>query len=185
MIRRPSSERPADGVCLWLVLLEEGEEWERLYEAAGIAFALLDPADPTTDQAVLTKAVLARATAAHELDFDDEAVATYEKAMARLEAEEPPRPGNDLAEAMSSVAVLLTELGREDEAAAAWARLFGRFKLPQRVMASNDRKLEKAAQAWLDRDGDLSSTRASESLNADGPLRCTDRSNQGRSCPPP
>jgi tetratricopeptide (TPR) repeat protein len=145
----------ADGLSLWLVLLEEAEEWERLYEAAGIALALLDPADPTTDQAALTKAVLARATAAHELDFDEEAVETYEKAIARLEAEEPPRPGNDLAAAMSSVAVILTEMGREDEAAAAWARLFVRFKLPQRVMASNDPKLEEAAGAWLEREGDL------------------------------
>jgi tetratricopeptide (TPR) repeat protein len=166
----------SNGLELWLSLLEEAEEWERLYDAAGIALALLDPADPTTDQAALTKAVLARATAAHELGYNEEAVETYENAIARLEAEEPERPSKDLLEAMSSVAALLTELGREEEAAAAYARVIVRFKLVERIKTSTEPWVEEAASeawAWLEKDGGLSGQRASEPHESSSPTTDT------------
>jgi hypothetical protein len=45
-----TAARRLSALNVWQILLEKREDYERLYEAAGIALALLDPADPTTDR---------------------------------------------------------------------------------------------------------------------------------------
>ena len=108
---------------LWLLLLEQAGDDARLYEASGIALELLETAGPTTPLAV-GRAVFMRAQSADHLGHNEEAVALYETAIARLEGNEPSSARDDyLNRAMLRVAVLLQDLGRADEASDAIMRL--------------------------------------------------------------
>jgi tetratricopeptide (TPR) repeat protein len=115
------------GLDVWLCLLEERADFERLYEAAGTALALLDPADPATDRFVLAKAAARRAKAAEALGYRDEAVDRYTQAVDLFEAEDPTIADGYLAPALCSLALLLATLGRADDLSAAFERIVARY----------------------------------------------------------
>jgi tetratricopeptide (TPR) repeat protein len=116
---------PADALSMWLRLLEQTNDPRRLYEAAGVALAMLDP----QEHAAFCTALACRAGSADELGYSEEAVTVYEQAIAWAEEEQPDLPIDAfLDHAMRRVAALLDDLGRDEEAAAAYRRLIERFK---------------------------------------------------------
>jgi tetratricopeptide (TPR) repeat protein len=123
------------GVLLWLSLLEEFEDYERLYEAAGITLPMLNPTGSTNERVVLGKAFVWRARAAEHLGYKDEAVEMYEKGIAQLQGEDPAETEGYLDAAVMMVPALLSELDRHEEASAAYARAAKQFKGDKRPLA--------------------------------------------------
>jgi tetratricopeptide (TPR) repeat protein len=139
--------RPAAGLTMWLWLLDEANDYKRLYEVSGIALAMLDPSVSTNERVSFGKALAWRATSADELGYKDEAVEMYEKAIASLEREESDEGVDALLDhAISTVAQVLFELDRDEEAAAAYARTIERFKGRKTLSA---RLRLAVARLWL------------------------------------
>ena len=137
---------PAGGLGLWLVLLSRAKDPKRLYEASGIALAMLDPLG-SADHVAFSKALAWRARSADELGYTDEAIETYQRAIAWLEQAEPDSSVDALLDdAVRRVAILLAELHRDKEAAAAHRRVIERFKTRKTLSA---RLVVKASNAWL------------------------------------
>ncbi len=135
---------PADALGMWLSLLEQTNDPRRLYEAAGVALAMLDP----KEHAAFSTALACRAGSADELGYSDEAVEVYEQAIAWTEQEQPDLPIDAfLDHAVRRVAFLLDALGRDEEAAAAYRRIIERFKAKKTWRA---RKVVVDARATLD-----------------------------------
>lgn len=121
-------------VGLWLVLIEEVENYDRLYEAAGIAIPLLDPDGSTTERVVLGKAFVWRARAAEELGYTAEAVEFYEKGIAQLRGEASADTDGFLDASMLTVAALLSQLDRTEEASAAYERVATELKGDKKLL---------------------------------------------------
>jgi tetratricopeptide (TPR) repeat protein len=103
------------GLGSWMLGLEHIEDYERLYEVAGIALELLDPAGLPKERLEIARTLGKRANAASALGHKDEAVELYEQAIDRFKAEDPAAVGKELINATADLAVLQTELGLEDE----------------------------------------------------------------------
>jgi tetratricopeptide (TPR) repeat protein len=139
--------RPAAGLSMWLWLLGDASDYKRLYEASGIALAMLDPSVSTNERVSFGKALAWRARSADELGNKDEAVEMYQKAIASLEQEESEEELDALLDhAISTVAQVLFDLDRDDEAAAAYARTIERFKGKRTLSA---RFTLAVARLWL------------------------------------
>jgi len=142
-----SPRGPASGLGIWMLLLDRAKKNARLYEASGIAMAMLEPPASAEARVVLGKAFAWRARSADTLGHTDEAVDMYQHAIARLEMEEPDESVTALLDhAVGRVAPLLAELGRADEAAAAFSRLIERLQTNKQAWA---RTAVIAARAWL------------------------------------
>lgn len=103
------------GLGSWLIGLEHVEDYERLYEVAGMALELLDPAGPAKERLEIAKAFAKRANAASALGHKDEALELYEQAIVRLKAEDPAVVGKELINATANLAIVQTELGLVNE----------------------------------------------------------------------
>jgi tetratricopeptide (TPR) repeat protein len=113
-----SPEMQALALWLWLISLQEAEQFERLYEAAGTAMALVNPGATERERLIYVRATEKRARAAQALGHSDEAVAMYKRAIAGFKLQEDPRfRGRELVGAMGRLGELLIELGRTKEAA--------------------------------------------------------------------
>lgn len=144
---RASPRGPAVGLSLWMLLLNREKKNTRLYEASGIAMAMLDPPSNAEDRLVLGKAFAWRARSADALGYTDEAVDMYDEAITRLEAEERDEDVTVLLDhAIARVAPLLAELGRDEEASAAYARLVEKLQTSKQAWA---RAAVVAARTWL------------------------------------
>jgi tetratricopeptide (TPR) repeat protein len=130
----------------WQILLEKRNDHTRLYEAAGKALALLDPADPTTDRYMLAQTLVTRAKAAEALGHREEAVEPYEHAIALFVAEGSRVDEGQLIDAMHKQVQLLSTLDREDELTVAFKRILARFGERTEPWAQ---QLIKAARMWL------------------------------------
>ena len=138
---------PAAGLSMWLWLLARTNNQRRLYEAAGIALGMIDPDRSARDHEAFGKALAWRASGADELGYTDEAVETYQKAIAWLEQEEPDSDIDALLDdAVPRVAILLADLHRDEEASAAHRRVIERFHTRKTVSA---RLVVKTSKAWL------------------------------------
>jgi tetratricopeptide (TPR) repeat protein len=103
------------GLGIWTLLLEMTEDYGRLYEVAGMALELLDPAGPTKERIEIARIAAKRANAAHVLGRNDEAVELYEKAIAGFRVEDPAVVGKELINATAKLTEVQTELGIENE----------------------------------------------------------------------
>jgi tetratricopeptide (TPR) repeat protein len=139
--------QPAVGLRLWLTLLEKLGDSERLYEATGVALALLDPGGSTAERGVLAMALAQRAGSADELGYTDEALELYEQAITSLEGVDQAGASEHLYHAILRVATLLGELDRTEEANAAFARIIERFNGNKGLQA---RAAVAVARAWLE-----------------------------------
>jgi tetratricopeptide (TPR) repeat protein len=129
----------------WQILLEKRNDHTRLYEAAGRALALLDPADPTTDRNILAQTLVTRAKAAEALGHREEAVEPYEQAIALFVAEGSRVDEGQLIDATYKQVQLLSTLDREDELAVAFDRIIALFGQRTEPWAQ---QLVKAARMW-------------------------------------
>lgn len=100
---------------MWMLLVEQAEDYERLYVVAGTSLELLDPAGPTDERIVIARTAAKRANAAHVLGRNDEAVELYEKAIAGFKIEDPAVVGNELIHATAKLTEVQAELGIENE----------------------------------------------------------------------
>jgi tetratricopeptide (TPR) repeat protein len=129
----------------WQLLLEQLEDYERLYEAAGRGLALLDPSDPTTNRYALATTLVRRAKAAEALGHGGEAVEPYKQAIALFEAEGSSAAEGQLIEAVYRQVQLLAELDLDDELAALFERIIAVFGERAEPWA---RQMVKAARIW-------------------------------------
>jgi tetratricopeptide (TPR) repeat protein len=138
---------PAGALDLWLVLLSRARDQSRLYEASGVALGMLDPYGSARDHVSFSKALAWRASSAEKLGYADEAIETYQRAIAWLEQEEPDSSVDALLDdAVQRVAILLDDAGRDKEAVAAHRRVVERFKMRETLAAS---LVVTASRAWL------------------------------------
>jgi hypothetical protein len=100
---------------MWMLLLEQAEDYERLYVVAGTSLELLDPAGSADERIVIARTAAKRANAAHVLGRNDEAVEMYEKAIAGFRVEDPAVVGKGLINATAKLTEVQTELGIESE----------------------------------------------------------------------
>jgi len=103
------------GLGSWMLGLEHMEDYERLYEVAGMALELLDPAGPPKERLEIARALAKRAHAASALGHKDEAVELYEQAITRFKAEDAAVVGRELINATASLGIVQTELGLVNE----------------------------------------------------------------------
>jgi tetratricopeptide (TPR) repeat protein len=119
-----TKQGPTKALQIWLLALEKTKNFSRLYDASTTALEMLDPTASPSHREVHSQALALHGKSADELGHQEEAVDFYERAISRLEEEEPS-PDRDwlLNHAILRVPVLLGELDRDDEAADAVARL--------------------------------------------------------------
>jgi tetratricopeptide (TPR) repeat protein len=142
----------SDALLIWLWLLEEKGDAEKLYRATGTAIPLLNPSDHrASNRLVLALALTRRATSADQLGYADDAIEAYERAIAHCEAEDSEIAGGYLLEAMLRVAVVLGTLDREEETEAAFARVLERFGTSTEPSAM---RAVEVARMWLEADDD-------------------------------
>ncbi|HUY60111.1 MAG TPA: tetratricopeptide repeat protein [Solirubrobacteraceae bacterium] len=99
------------GVDLWMLLLEQTEDYERLYVVAGTSLELLNPAGPADERIVIAKAVARRGRAARALGRNEEAAQLFEQAIALYKPEDPALVGKELINATATLTELRTEQG--------------------------------------------------------------------------
>jgi tetratricopeptide (TPR) repeat protein len=131
----------------WQLLLEKRNDHERLYEAAGLGLALLDPADPATDRHALAETLVRRAKAAEALGHGDEAVEPYKQAIALFEAEGSRAAEGQLIDAVYRQVQLLSALDLDDELATAFKRILASFSERTEPWAQ---QLVAGAKMWLE-----------------------------------
>lgn len=132
---------------MWLALLEEAKQYQRLYEVAGIALDRLDPSDSADQRAMVGKVYAWQARSAEQLGRKAEAVELHEKAIAILEAEEEDSTSEYLLHrAVANVAGLLSDLDRDEEASLAYERVVERLSAKQGLWA---RGMVWIAKLWL------------------------------------
>jgi tetratricopeptide (TPR) repeat protein len=121
---------PADALNLWMWLLVETKQPERLYEATAVALPLLDPTGSRLMRIALARALVLRGRSAEELGYTEEAVEMYEKAIASYDRIDPPDPDTEiyLDPAITTLPALLSKLGREKDELAAWAQVVDRLR---------------------------------------------------------
>jgi tetratricopeptide (TPR) repeat protein len=121
-----TKQKPGLVLQLWLGMLAKIEEYERLYQASGVALKVLDPAQSPAQRVVLGQALALRARSANELGRPKEAVDLYERAIALLESEEPSSERDHyLNHALIALPSVLTDLDRFSEASDAVKQLEG------------------------------------------------------------
>jgi tetratricopeptide (TPR) repeat protein len=142
----PMSQAALFGV--WLGLLDDAKQYERLYEATDMAIAALDPSQSPEERITVGQAYARRARSAEHLGHKQDAIELYEKAIVILEAE---KEGDEMTtwlldRAVTSVPSLLSDLHRDADAAIAYQRSLTRLRSNKTLWA---RINVFAAKLWL------------------------------------
>ena len=137
----------APGLQMWLGLLQEVGDTQRLYEASGVALELLSPPVSREMRVALLRAYVFRGRAAKALGYADEAVEMYTRAIAQADRVRPPLIDDPLLEsAILCLPEVLELVGRDDDLPAAWAQIVSRLGSSK---SFTSRTAVRAARAWL------------------------------------
>jgi tetratricopeptide (TPR) repeat protein len=132
----------------WIFLLEQVEDYERLYTAADIALDLLDPGGPEKERLTIAKALAWRADAVRALGRGEEAVDLYEKAITQFKAVDRGLGGRQLIETTAKLTEVQTELGLLKESLTAFGQMISTASttLPRLAMSRLRRPKGKTGQ---------------------------------------
>ncbi len=114
------------GLSMWLFLVEETRDYERLYKAGEAAISRIQSVDTPQSREVLARALTAKATAEHAFGKYEDALRLFEEAIDQCSVHELAL-SEPLSRAMLRRAALLDECGDSQQASAAYGDLLNRF----------------------------------------------------------